>query len=216
MRVVLIGATGGMGSFVLDEFASRGIDLVAVSHRPDALAPAPHVQVVTADAYDLDGLRDVLPGADAVVSSFNPGWLSDGLYEKYLKGARTIQAATKAAGVQRLLVIGGASSLLGADGKELIESGLPPEPYGSGVRAARDYLQEIRQERDLDWVYLSPPAECGPVGPDGRRGTYRVGANHPVLDAQGRNSLSRQDLAVAVADEILHPVHHRTRFTVGY
>jgi uncharacterized protein len=115
-----------------------------------------------------------------------------------------------------LFVVGGASSLYGEDGRQLIESFTPPEPYGSGVRAARDYHEEIRAETRLDWTYLSPPIECGPLGPDGRTGRYRTGTDSPVIGADGKSSLSRQDLAVAVVDEIERQADPRQRFTVGY
>lgn len=212
----LIGGTGGMGVFIREELLARGHDVVAIVRRPDAIVPNERLRVVVADVYDTDRLCSALAGVDVVVSAFNPGWHTSDLYDNYLRGARSIQAATKSAGVERLLVLGGASSLYSADGRQLIESGLPPDPYASGVRAARDYHEEIQAEKDLDWVYLSPPMECGPIGPDGRTGTYRVGTDHPVVDAAGRNALSRQDLAVAVVDEIERPKYHRARFTVGY
>ncbi|MCA1221433.1 NAD(P)-dependent oxidoreductase [Streptomyces sp. 8L] len=216
MRVALIGGTGGMGTFIHQEFEARGHALVAVVRRPGAIEPGKGTRVVVADVFEPDALRDAISGSEAVVSAFNPGWNAPDLYERYMRGAHLIQEATKAAAVPRLLVVGGASSLLSEDGTELIEKGLPPEPYASGVRAARDYYRAIRSERELDWVFLSPPLECGPTGPDGRRGTYRVGKDHPVFDAAGKSSLSRQDLALAVADEIERPAHHRERFTVGY
>jgi putative NADH-flavin reductase len=216
MQIALIGGTGGMGTFILEELLSRGHDIKAVVRKPGAISTAEHVTPVQADVYDTAALSEALRGADAVISAFNPGWNEPGLYEKYLLGARSVQGATAAAGVERLLVIGGASSLYSEDGKQLIESFTPPEPYGSGVRAARDYHQEILTETRLDWVFLSPPMDCGPMGPDGRTGSYRTGTEHPVVDKNGKSSLSRQDLALAVADEIERPAHHRQRFTVGY
>lgn len=216
MQIALIGGTGGMGAFILEELASRGHDIRAVVRKPGAVATAGYLTSVQADVYDTAALSEALGGVDAVISAFNPGWHEPGLYEKYLLGARSIQTATAAAGVERLLVIGGASSLYNEDGIQMIESFTPPEPYGSGVRAARDYHQEILTETGLDWVFLSPPMDCGPMGPDGRTGGYRTGAEHPVVDKNGKSSLSRQDLAVAVVDEIERPAHHRQRFTVGY
>ena len=216
MQVALIGGTGGMGKFILEELVARGHEVRAVVRRPDAVLPGPLVKPVVADVYDLAALTEALVGTDVVVSAFNPGWNEPGLYDKYLHGARNVQAAAIAAGVGRLLAIGGASSLYGDDGKQLIESFTPPEPYASGVRAARDYHEELRAETMLDWTYLSPPMDCGPLGPDGKTGHYRIGADHPVIDAQGKSSLSRQDLAVAVVDEIERPAHRRQRFTVGY
>jgi len=215
MRITLIGGSGGMGTFILEEFVSRGHEVRAVVRRPEAVSAEALVKPVRADVYDLAEVTEALTGADVVVSAFNPGWNEPDLYGKYLRGARNIQAAAIAAGCARLLVIGGAASLYGHDGRQLIEAFTPPEPYASGVRAARDYYEEMRTETRLDWTYLSPPMDCGPNGPDGRTGHYRTGIDHPVSDADGKSSLSRQDLAVAVVDEIEHPAYLRQRFTVG-
>jgi uncharacterized protein len=216
MQVTLIGGSGGMGRFILEELVSRGHEVTAVVRRPDAVPAAELVKPLRADVYDLTELIKAVAGAGVVVSAFNPGWDEPDLYEKYLRGARNIQAAVAASDARRLLIIGGAASLYGSDGEQLIESFTPPEPYASGVRAARDYYEEIRDETKLSWTYLSPPMECGPAGPDGKTGCYRTGIDHPVTDADGKSSLSRQDLAVAVVDEVENPAHPRQRFTVGY
>jgi uncharacterized protein len=216
VQITLIGGSGGMGKYILEELVSRGHEVRAVVRRPDAVPASDLVKPVQADVYNLAELTSALTGSDVVVSAFNPGWTEPDLYNRYLQGARNIQAAATASGAGRLLVIGGASSLYGTDGRQLIESFTPPEPYASGVRAARDNYEEIRTEAELNWTYLSPPLECGPMGPEGRTGHYRTGTDHPVTGADGKSALSREDLAVAVADEIEHPAHPRQRFTVGY
>ena len=60
-------------------------------------------QAVLADVYDTARLAAALSGADAVVSAFNPGWADPELCSNFTRGSRSIQAATKLAGVSRLL-----------------------------------------------------------------------------------------------------------------
>jgi uncharacterized protein len=218
MKVVLVGGSGATGAHVLRELVSRGHQVTAVVRRPDAIDPAayPAVTRIPADAYDQGSLEKAFAGADAVVSAFNPGWAEPGLYDKFLTGSRHIQAAAKNAGVARLLVVGGAGSLLGADGRQVIESMDVPEPYAGGVRAARDYHAELLGESAIDWVFLSPPLGYGPLGPAERRGTYRTGADTPVADEAGHSAISGPDLALALVDELEVPRHHQQRFTVGY
>ena len=215
MNIALIGSTGWMGSWVLPELLERGHAVTAIVRRADALNGS-SARTVLADVYDESALVPALGGVDAVVSAFNPGWNEPDLYDKYMTGARTIQRATRAAGVPRLLVIGGAASLYGPDGRQLIENMTVPPPYDAGVKAARDYHAEIRAEADLDWVFLSPPLGCGPAGPTARRGTYRLGTDSPVFDEQGVSTISGPDLAIAVADELELQRHHQQRFTVAY
>lgn len=218
MRMSLVGGSGWTGSELLRELVSRGHEVRAVVRRSDAVDPAeyPAVEQVSADAYDVDTLREAFVGVEVVVSAFNPGWTDPQLYDHFLTGSRAIQAAARAAGVSRLLVVGGAASLYGEDGRQLIESMPLAEPYAPGVRAARDYHAELASETELDWTFISPPPQYGPMGPTERRGTYRTGLDSPVVDEVGHSSISAPDLALAVVDELERPRHHRQRFTVGY
>ena len=218
MKVTLVGGSGAVGTELLRELVSRGHQVSAVVRRPDAIDPAayPEVTRVPGDAYDRGSLEGAFAGADAVVSAFNPGWAEPGLYGKFLTGSRAIQSAAKDAGVARLLVVGGAASLFGDDGRQIIESMNVPEPYAGGVRAARDYHAELLTEADIDWVFLSPPPGYGPLGPTEKRGTYRTSGDTPVVDKDGHSMISGPDLALALVDELEVPRHHRQRFTVGY
>lgn len=216
MRVALIGATGTVGSHVLEELVARSHDVIAIVRRPGAVAAGDRVTPVVADVHDTRRLTATLGGVGAVISAFNPGWEDPRLYEQFMSGARSIQSATKAAGVERLLVVGGASSLFVDNGRQLFDVKRYPDDIVDGVRAARDYHAEILDERELDWVFLSPPPGYGMDGLTERRGTYRVGADTPLLDQDGAfSSISGSDLALAIVDEIESPSHHRQRFTVA-
>jgi putative NADH-flavin reductase len=215
MRIALLGPTGNAGGPILEELVARDHTVIAVARSGSELSGS-GIEVVRADAYEPESLASAFSGADAIISAFNPGWTEPGLYEKYMLGARNVLHAAKVAKVSRLLVIGGAGSLYGPDGRQLIEGMDLAEPYGAGVRAARDHHAEILGETELDWVFLSPPPEFGPMGPTTRLGRYRTAADSPVVDAEGNSSISGPDLAIAVVDEIEVPVHHRERFTVGY
>jgi putative NADH-flavin reductase len=48
------------------------------------------------------------------------------------------------------------------------------------------------------------------IGPGERTGAYRVGSNSPIGD-----SISAEDFAVAIVDELEKPAHTGTRFTVA-
>lgn len=215
MRIAIVGATGFAGGPILEELIARGHEAVAIVRRDGALSSA-DVEQIRADAYDQASLTSAFAGTNAVISAFNPGWTETGLHDKFMRGSRNIQQAAKDAQVARLLVVGGAGSLYGPGGRQLFDDMSIPEPYEAGVRAARDYHAEILDEADLDWVFLSPPPNFGPMGPTTRIGRYRTGSDSPVLDHEGHSSISGRDLAIAVIDEIETPHHHRQRFTVGY
>jgi putative NADH-flavin reductase len=118
--------------------------------------------------------------------------------------------------VKRLIVVGGAGSLEVAPGVQLIGTPQFPAEYKPGASAARDYLREIRQEKDLEWTYFSPAILMNHEHSGVRRGQYRLGLNNPVFDEDGKSVLSVEDLAVVIADELERPKHVRMRFTAGY
>jgi uncharacterized protein len=75
-----------------------------------------------------------------------------------------------------------------------------------------EFLDLLRQEHDLNWTFLSPSAV---FGPGERTGTFRVGTDQLLTNEKG-SSISYEDFAIALVDELEHPKHHRSRFTVGY
>lgn len=215
MKVALIGASGFVGKAVLNELLQKGHQVTGIVRNAENLQPQNGLTIVQADATDTDALADAIKGNDAVISSFNAGWTNPDLYNDFLNGSKAIQAGVKKSGIKRLLVVGGAGSLF-IDGKQIVDSPEFPAEYKAGATAARDYLNELKQETELDWVFLSPAIEMH-AGTSGiRKGSYRTGTESPVFDENGRNILSVEDLAVAITDEIEQPKYHRQRFTVGY
>ena len=71
----------------------------------------------------------------------------------------------------------------------------------------------LRAESDLNWTFLSPSALF--VAGD-RTGQFRLGTDQLLTAADGKSSITFEDYAVALADEIERPAHLRQRFTVGY
>jgi putative NADH-flavin reductase len=215
MRIALIGATGFVGSHLLTELTSRGHNVTAIARHASNLPAEQNVQAVEINVNDVDNLAQVLQGHDLVINAFNPGWSDPTIYDDFLRGARNIQAATEKSGVTRFITIGGAGSLY-INGQQLVDSSDFPEAYKPGAQAARDYLDEIKKETELDWVFVSPAIEMSEANPGSRIGKYRLGKDEPVLDSNGRSILSVEDLAVVIADEAEKPTHHRERFTAAY
>jgi uncharacterized protein len=71
----------------------------------------------------------------------------------------------------------------------------------------------LRQEPELEWSFLAPSAE---LKTGERTGKFRVGTDQLLVDANGASTISVQDYAVAMIDELERPTHIRQRFTVGY
>lgn len=216
MKTALIGASGFVGASVLTELLNRGHEVTAIVRDADKIKVSNEKLTVKAvDVLDGEALTAALKGAEAVISAFNAGWTNPNLYADFIGGSEAIQIAVKAAGVKRLIVIGGAGSLE-IEGKQLVDGPDFPEAYKAGATAARDYLNVIKKEKDLNWSFFSPAIEMHPGIATGRTAKFRLGSDSPVFDASGRSSLSVQDLAVAIVDELENNKHPQQRFTAGY
>lgn len=215
MKVALIGASGFVGKTVLNELLQKGHQVTAVVRNADRLAPKQGLNIIKADATDVETLTDLVKGYEVVISAFNPGWGNPNIYEDFLSGSKAIQEGVRRSGVKRFLVIGGAGSLF-IDGKQLVDSPEFPPEYKDGAMAARDYLNYLKTETELDWIFLSPAIEMHPGTSGIRKGNYRTGTDNPVFDKDGRSVISVEDIAVAIVDEIEDPQFSRQRFTVAY
>ena len=217
MKIALIGATGFVGSAILKEALNRGNRVTAIVRHPAKLTTVnDNLSVVAGDVMDIEKLSASLKGNDVVISAYNPGWSNPDIYNEFLKGYRSIQEAVKRSGVKRLIIVGGAGSLFIAPGKQIIDMPGFPEEWKPGASAAREYLNIIEMEEELDWTFLSPAVEMHQGTSGKRTGSYRTGLDNPVFDEEKRSVISVEDVAVAVIDEAEHPKHIRHRFTVAY
>ncbi|WP_205508858.1 NAD(P)-dependent oxidoreductase [Longitalea arenae] len=216
MKVALIGATGFVGSAILNELTQRGHQVTALVRNPEAVKQDHHVIAKKVNALHANEVAAAVKGHDVVISAYNAGWTNPNLYNEFLQGSDAIQQGVKNAGVKRLLIIGGAGSLYVADGVQKVDSPGFPEEWKPGALAARDYLNIIKKEQELDWTFLSPAIEMHPGTSGVRKGKYRTGLDNPVYNDQGRSVISVEDVAVAVVDEVEAPKFIRKRFTVAY
>ena len=215
-KVALIGATGFVGSHLLQELLDRGYEVTALARSVEKIqTESDRLKKIAVDVTDLDALTEVLKGNDIVLSAYNPGWTNPDIYNDFIKGSKTILQAVKDAGVKRYVVIGGAGSLY-IDGKQIVDGADFPASIKPGATAARDYLNELRKETELDWTMFSPAINMHQGIKTGRTGKYRLGTEEPVFDQKGESVLSVEDLAVAVVDELENHKFPRQRFTAAY
>lgn len=215
MKVAIIGATGFVGSKLVNEALNRGLEVTAIARKTENIS-AENVNKVSVDVNNVNQLSEVLKNQDVVISAFNAGWTNPNLYDDFLSGAKSIQQAVKQAGVQRMIVVGGAGSLYANENQQLVDSPDFPAEIKPGATAARDYLNVLKEETALDWVFFSPAIEMHPGITEGRTGKYRLGKDYPVFDENNISKLSPEDVAVVLLDEVQEPKHHQERFTAAY
>jgi len=204
MNIALIGASGNAGSRILAELSARGHQVTAIARTPEKIAALPGVTARKGDLFDRDAMAALLRGHDAVISSVM----------FLVSDAEALLAAVKQAGVRRYLVVGGAGSLEVAPGVRLIDTPAFPAAYFAEASKGAEMLDRLRQEPEgLDWTFLSPAAM---FIPGSRTGQFRLGQNSLLVAADSTSSISYEDYAVALVDELERPAHLRQRFTVGY
>ncbi|SFV27566.1 hypothetical protein SAMN05216456_0309 [Devosia crocina] len=201
-KIVLIGASGNAGSRILKELSDRGHIVTAIARNADKIEALPNVTSVSGDLYDTEKFAELLAGHDAVISSVM--FVSS--------DAQSLIDAVRKSGVKRYLVVGGAGSLEVAPGQRVVDQPGFPEEYKGEALGGAKFLDALKSTDDLDWTFLSPSAE---FVPGERTGQFRLGKD-TLLSNENGSSISFEDYAIALVDELENPKHTRERFTVGY
>lgn len=202
MKIAIYGATGMIGSRVATEAMARGHEVTGITRSGGDLPAG--ARAVQGNAGDADLAKSIAGETDVVVSAIGPS-RTGGDRREYLASLRTL---AETLGDARLIVVGGAGSLL-VNGKRLVDDPDFPEIYRAEALIAAEALEYVRGLGDTaDWTFFCPAPV---IQPDGERtGTYKV-----AIDSPAGESVSAEDYAIALLDEIETPAHRRRRFTVA-
>ncbi|GGU88751.1 3-beta hydroxysteroid dehydrogenase [Streptomyces albospinus] len=214
-KIALFGATGTIGSRILDEALRRGHQVTAVVRDPAKVtATHPALTVIYGDVLDSESVTEVAKSQDVVVSAVGggdgPGHIATirPSAEALVEGVRRLGGDAP-----RLIAVGGAGSLRKPDGSQVWDTEGLPVPLLQIMHAHGDALDYYRTVSDVRWTNISPASS---IEPGERTGGYRTAADDLVLAADGSSRISAEDYAVALLDEVEQPRHIGERFTVGY
>jgi putative NADH-flavin reductase len=211
LKIALFGATGMIGSRIAAEAAGRGHQVTALARNP-ARVPAgvANLTAARADLLDAASVGAAVRGHDVVASAYAPP--QDDL-ATLGKATRALVEGVRAAGLKRLVVVGGAGSLEVAPGKQLVDTDGFPDAYKPIALAHRDAFDYYRGVADLDWTFFAPAAL---IAPGERTGAFRTGVNRLLADAEGNSRISAEDYAIAFVDELEQGRFVRQVATVAY
>lgn len=213
--ITILGGTGYAGGAIVAEAAKRGHDVTAVS-RTQPESPIDGVNYVTGSVLDPALLDATATDRDVVISALSPRGDMAGKVEGVLQDLATRLDGTPT----RLAHVGGASSLqVEAGGPTLwdLSKDHVPAEVRPEVETGIAILGDFRSSPDsLDWFYVSPPEKFGSWESAPATGSYQLGGDVLVRNAEGESKISAADLAVAIVDEIEQPKHRRARFTAAH
>jgi len=216
MKIAVIGSTGFVGSSLIKELELRNFETLAIS-RQEIEKTSELIKYVNIDVNNIDKLVSELKGYDVLISAFSAGWNNQNYHEDYMKGSVSILTAASLAGISRFIVVGGSGSLYVKENVQAVDTDMLPLEFKTVAKAARAfYLEHLKQEESLEWLYVSPPFEMHPGIIQGRTGNYRTGILNPIFDESGKSSISVEDLSVAIIDEIENKKFTKTIYTVAY
>ena len=211
-RITVLGGSGYAGAALVAEARRRGHEVTSVSRSAPA-SPVDGVDHVEGSVLDAELLGRVTEGRDVVVSALSPRGDMVGKVE----GVVTDLVSRLTGTPTRLGYIGGASSLLTEEGGPRlwdVSKDHVPDEVRPEIQTGLDTFDLLRQSPEsLDWFYVSPPQDFGSWLGTPSKGRYTLGGDVLLRDGDGTSTISADDLALAVLDEIESPAHHRRRFT---
>jgi len=155
-RILVLGATGGMGRLIVRQARARGHDVHALVRSPDKAAGLEGASISVADARDERALRRALQGRDAVVSALGTP-VSPWRDVTVLSSAtRSLVAAMQAEGVRRLVCVTGMGAGDSAGHGGFVFDRLILPLLLRKVYADKDRQETLVRESGLDWVLVRP------------------------------------------------------------
>ena len=201
MKIAIIGGTGMVGAAAVAEAAGRGHEVISASRSARHAEGA--AQDITLTLADTQAVVDLINGSDATVIAVSAGRGESA--QPVIDAHRTLIAA---APTGRLIVVGGAGSLLTPDGTRLVDTPGFPEEYKAEALAFTEVLDLYREAGGaLSWTLLSPAAQF--TGKP-RTGSYVEGTDQPA-----GSEISVADFAVALVDEAEKDGHRGHRWTIA-
>lgn len=197
MKLLVLGATGGIGREILRQGLERGHAITAFVRLPDRLGDLrDRVTTVQGDLMDANAMANVFGGHDGILSAFGPTTLRPSTMRREF--GRALVSGMRKSGVRRCELVS-AAFLFGDIGlfgnllKATIFRGMSPDMAG---------MEAAIHATELDWTIVRPPRLTnGPITKN-----YRVADDNLP---PGGFFISRADVAHFMLGEVEAPAHLR-------
>lgn len=145
MRIAVIGATGMIGSKLVDELLDRSHEVTGIVRNVAKLPERTGLKAVCANIMQPDAMAEAIRGHDAVISAFAPGHTMElDIYKGAVEAAWRLKRAVKQAGSPYLVFVGGVGSLWTQRGVQMMDDPWWPDWYfNTSTPAYMRHLQDM-------------------------------------------------------------------------
>jgi putative NADH-flavin reductase len=207
MIIALFGSTGRVGTRVLEYALAEGHTVRALARDASRIAPRPDLTVIQGDIHDLDKVREVITGCDAVISGLGGAGVEDpGTAQS--QGMRNIVQVMTELGVKRVLGVAGGGILDSVNGGLRHDQPSFPAVFKQ-VSARHKEAWHAMRDSSLDWTMIA----TGDIVPGERTGVYR--SLEDQLPEGGRK-ISVEDVADFLLKALRDGLHIKKRVGAGY
>ena len=221
LHILVYGATGKIGTHVVEEALQRGHIVTAVSRDPSRIEKQhENLSAVAGDLLDPQSIELLVEDKDVVIISVR-GMIGDSKDPENALQRIAVQKVVESLriigdGAARLIHVGGSGSLEVEPGvlyADKIPRVFLPKSLELEIQGQILALEYLRTVDDVDWSYATPAKNFT----NGKRtGEFRIGGDTLMEDDRGKSRISRADFAVALIDEAEKAEHVQQRFSVAY
>ncbi len=168
MRAFVTGATGFVGSHLVEALAARGDEVTVLARRPERAAPLARcgVRVALGTLDDAAALAAAAQGADVVyhLAGLTAAARPDDFFQANESGTRRLVSAVRRAapGLSRFVYVSSQAALgPSAPGERLAEDA-PCRPVTTYGRSKLAGEAVVRGADDVPWTIVRPPSVYGP------------------------------------------------------
>ena len=210
MRVIIFGATGGIGKWALKHALEKGHEVTAYVRNPSKITiEHEHLTVIKGEISDSAAMMEALKGQEAVIWCIGVNMNDKLVKDDELRGHENLLKAMKANGVHRL--IDWATPSVKAEGdKWSLATILPPIiaafRYPNGKRELKA-IAELVKASDTDWTIVRF------LGPTDKPGTGEVKVSFG--DRSLNFFIPREDIAAFMVNQLENKAYIRRMPIIG-